>query len=170
MPNLVSLTRPNHQILGKNQTEIFQISGFLVNPSETKIAITPQTVMILTWNLDQVKKKLAMTPCQQIVTLLYFFQFLANLQPSRSRIPEAWYIELTFSLTVTFYLQHSSYTIALNKVAIFAKKCWFFARKMLTSAILSGSWYWKVYFIKLHMCVYFHTKFRDFSIVLTIFR
>ena len=70
-----------------------------------------------------------MTPCQQIVTLLYFFQFLANLQPSRSRIPDTWSIKLTFSLTVTFYLQHSSYTIALNKVAIFAKKMLIFYTK-----------------------------------------
>ena len=32
MRNLVSLTRPSLQILGKIQTGVFPISGFLVNP------------------------------------------------------------------------------------------------------------------------------------------
>ena len=45
-----------------------------------------------------------MTPCRQIVTSLPFFRFMANLQPSRRRIPEAWFIKLTFLLIVTFYL------------------------------------------------------------------
>ena len=43
------------------------------------------------------------TPCQQIVTSLSFFRFIANLQPSESGIPDAWSIKFTFSLTVTFY-------------------------------------------------------------------
>ena len=33
-----------------------------------------------------------------------FFQFIANLQPSGSRIPDAWSIKLTFSSIVTFHL------------------------------------------------------------------
>ena len=45
-----------------------------------------------------------MTTCQQIVTSLSFFQFMANLQLSGSRISEEWSIEITFSLTMTFYL------------------------------------------------------------------
>ena len=32
-----------------------------------------------------------------------FFRFMANLHPSGSRIPDAWSIKHTFSLTVTFY-------------------------------------------------------------------
>ena len=36
--------------------------------------------------------------------LLSFSQFMANLQPSGSRIPDAWPIKLTFSLTIAFYL------------------------------------------------------------------
>ena len=32
-----------------------------------------------------------------------FFQFMVNLQPFGSRIPDAWSIKLTFSLTITFY-------------------------------------------------------------------
>ena len=49
-------------------------------------------------------KNLAMTSFLQIVTLLSFFRFRANFQPSESGIPGAWSIELTFSLIVTFYL------------------------------------------------------------------
>ena len=45
-----------------------------------------------------------MTTRQQIVTSLSFFQFMANLQLSGSRISEEWSIEITFSLTMTFYL------------------------------------------------------------------
>ena len=38
--------------------------------------------------------------CSAIV----FFQFMPNLQPSRSRLPNAWSIKLTFSLIMTFDL------------------------------------------------------------------
>ena len=44
-----------------------------------------------------------MTSCQQIVTPLSFFPTMANLQPSRSKIPDLWCLKLTFSLTKTFY-------------------------------------------------------------------
>ena len=47
-PNLVSLTRPTFQILGKTQMGVFQIYGFLVNPLKKKILMTPESVMILT--------------------------------------------------------------------------------------------------------------------------
>ena len=53
MPNSVSLTCPNLQILGKTQTEVFPISRFLVNHLYKKIVITAESVMILIWNLDQ---------------------------------------------------------------------------------------------------------------------
>ena len=49
MPNLVSITRPSLQILGKTQTWVFLISGFLVSPLQKKIVIIPEPVMILTW-------------------------------------------------------------------------------------------------------------------------
>ena len=32
VPNLVSLTRPSLQVLGKTQTAVFPIPGFLLNP------------------------------------------------------------------------------------------------------------------------------------------
>ena len=66
------------------------------------------------------------------VTPLSFFQFMANLQPSGSRLPDTSSIKLKFSLKVTFYstepenetksLKDSFYTIALSFYTIFAKK------------------------------------------------
>ena len=41
---------------------------------------------------------------QQIVTSLPFFQFMANLEQSKSPIPDTEPVKLTFSLIVTFYL------------------------------------------------------------------
>ena len=46
----------------------------------------------------ETSKKLTMASCRQIVTSLSF------LEQSGSRIPEAWSVKFTFSLTVTFYL------------------------------------------------------------------
>ena len=43
-------------------------------------------------------------------------------------------------------------------------------KEMLTSAKLRGSWYLKVYFLKLHMCVYLGTKMQVSRIILTSFR
>ena len=45
-------------------------------------------------------KKLTMTSCMQIVTSLSFFRFVTNLKLPGSRIPDAWSVKLTFSLTV----------------------------------------------------------------------
>ena len=43
-------------------------------------------------------------PCQQIVTALLFFQFMANLEQSGSNILDAWSAILIFSLIMTLYL------------------------------------------------------------------
>ena len=45
-----------------------------------------------------------MTSCQKIVTLLSFLQFMANLEQSGSRIPDAESVKFIFSLIVTFYI------------------------------------------------------------------
>ena len=58
----------------------------------------------LTGETKQRQKNLTMTSHQQIMTSLSFFQFMANLEPSGSRIPEAESVKLTFSLKVTFNL------------------------------------------------------------------
>ena len=108
-----------------------------------------------------------MRSCQQIVTSLLFFGFMANLELSGSSIQDAESVKLTFSLKITFYLtktekelknfQHSSHTIALSKGIIFAKKTLIFCTKMLTSAILN-------------LCVYLCTKFQVSSIIITSFK
>ena len=49
-------------------------------------------------------KKFTMTPCRQILMSLPIFQFMANLEQSRSRNPDVWSVELTLPLTVNFYL------------------------------------------------------------------
>ena len=41
---------------------------------------------------------------------------------------------------------------------------------MLTSATLRGTWYQKLYYLKLDMCVYLRAKFEVSSIILTSFR
>ena len=48
---------------------------------------------------DDVKLKLKMTSCRQIKTSWSFFQFMVNLEQSRSWIPDSWSVILTFSLT-----------------------------------------------------------------------
>ena len=86
-----------------------------------------------------------MRSCQQIVTSLLFFGFMANLELSGSSIQDAESVKLTFSLKITFYLtktekelknfQHSSHTIALSKGIIFAKKCLFLQKNADISKI-----------------------------------
>ena len=49
-------------------------------------------------------KNLTMTLCRPIVTSLSLFRFMANLEQSGSRIPDAYSVKLSFSLKVTFYL------------------------------------------------------------------
>ena len=88
-----------------------------------------------------------MTSYWQIVTSLSFFRFIANLEQSRSQIPDAYSLKLTLSLIVTFYLtitekrSRTSLTqLSLSKKSIFVKKADFF-QKILTSAKLGGPWY-----------------------------
>ena len=42
--------------------------------------------------------------CQQIVTLLSFFRFTANLEQSGRQIPDVQFVKVTFSLIETFFL------------------------------------------------------------------
>ena len=74
-----------------------------------------------------------MTSCQEIITSLSLFGFMANLKQSGRWIPDIWSVKITFLLIVTFILdklktelkssrKHSYYTITLFKGTIFAKK------------------------------------------------
>ena len=75
-------------------------------------------------------KNLTTTSCLQIVTSLSFFRFMANLEQSESRRPDAWSVKLTFSKILSYIilqklkielktLQHSSHTVALSKGTVF---------------------------------------------------
>ena len=114
MPNLVSLTQTSIQILGKTQTEVFLISGFPVNlvkvnchnsrnSDDINMKFGPVTKLDKR-NKTISKKKLTMMPYRKTVTSLSFFQFMANLDQSGNRIPDAQPVEVIFSSTVTFYL------------------------------------------------------------------
>ena len=52
----MSLTLSSLQKLGKIQTGVFPISGFLVNPSKTKIVVTPWTSHDIDMKLEPVIK------------------------------------------------------------------------------------------------------------------
>ena len=77
-------------------------------------------------------KKIDVTSCRKIMTSLSFFGFLANLEQSGGRIPDAESAKIMFSVIGTFCLaktetelknlQHSSHTIALSKSTFLDKK------------------------------------------------
>ena len=46
------------------------------------------------------------------------FQFMANLEPSRSCILDAWLIKLTFPLTITFYLTKIENNLNISNTAL----------------------------------------------------
>ena len=52
----------------------------------------------------QSQKKLALTICQQILTSLSIFQFMANMEQYGSQILGKLSVKITFSLKVTFFL------------------------------------------------------------------
>ena len=63
-------------------------------------------------------KKLRVTSCQQIVTPLPFFQFLANLEQSANRIPNTWSVKATCSLTRTYLTKTENRTKKKSKTAL----------------------------------------------------
>ena len=91
------------------------------------------------------QKSLMLTLCRQIVTSWSFFQFMANLEQSGSRIPDAWSVKFKFSIIETFNLTKSE-----NRT-----------KKSLTQ--LS---YWKRFIFWNNKCVYIRTKFQVSSIIL----
>ena len=110
VPNLVSLTSSSLQILGKTQTGVFSISGFLVqffiNENFHNSRTSHDTDMKLgaVTTLDKRNTATSTKFDKDFILANCDFQFMANLQPSRSCILDAWLIKLTFSLTITFYL------------------------------------------------------------------
>ena len=131
-PNLVSQLCVSLQILDKIWRGNFRSTNFWSNPF---IALTPEPIMILTWNLtienSKVKKKLKATSCWQIMVSSSLFQLMFNLEQSRTHIPNKWSIIFKFSLIVVFFLAKTESRterslgqlsfISLSKASIFAK-------------------------------------------------
>ena len=122
-----------------------------------------------------------MRSCHQIVASLSFFLFISNQEQSGSRIPDAQSVKPTFSLKVFFYLtntanrtnnlQHSSYTIALNKATIIAKKIIIFCKKNADICKIKRILVLKGIFSEImYVCVYLRIKFQVSGIILTSFR
>ena len=87
-------------------------------------------------------KKLTIISSRQIA--LSFFRFMANLEQSGRRIPNAWSVKLTFSLIETILqkletelknIYHSSHTLSKT---LFLTNMLIFCKTMLTSAKLRG--------------------------------
>ena len=99
------------------------------------------------------------------MTSLSFFQFMTNLEQSGSRIPNAESAKLMCSLIVTFYPTKTENRTKKSLTQLsqycyeyyFCQKMVIFCKKMLTSSRLRWPWYSKVYFLKLHKCVYLCT-------------
>ena len=82
-----------------------------------------------------------------IVIFVISGQFGAIWKPDSGRIVCKSYIFINSNLTSynnwktePKNLQHNSHTIDLSRGTIFAKKCWFFAKKILTSEKIKGPW------------------------------
>ena len=95
MPNLVSLTCPSLQILGKTKTGMFLISGFLIKENchnsrtSDDIDMKLGTVTKLDKRNKTASKKLTVTSCRKIVASLSFLRFMAKfsviLKPDSGR-------------------------------------------------------------------------------------
>ena len=117
-------------------------------------------------------KKLTMTSCRQIISSSTFFLFMADSEQSRSRIPRAWSAVLKFSLKATIYLTKTENRIK-KSLTLLSYYCFeqrhYFCQKIMATAKLRWSWYYNVFFLKLHMCLYLRTKFQVSSKILTSF-
>ena len=105
--------------------------------------------------------------CNVIFIFTIYSQFAAIGKPDFGRIS----VQLTFSLTITFYLTktengtkknlyHSSHTIAISKGTIFAKKTITFCQKSADISKVKRALVLKGIFSKLNMNVYLRTEFQ----------
>ena len=118
-------------------------------------------------------KSLMMTSWQSIVMSMFFFQFMVNLQPPGSSMPDAWSIKLTFSLTITFHLTKTETRtkkslkvlfLPKNEILFLPKNPNFLAKYADTSKI-KGVLVLKRIFSKTR-----YVKFQDSSVIVTCFR
>ena len=166
MPNLVFLTRPGLQILGKTQTGVFSISGFLVSPWHETWTSN------LTWQEKKITSKKIWRwrhfgNCEVIAIFSIYGKFGATRKLDSKRIVCKTYLFINGNLlsyknrTKKSLTQLSHY--CFDKGTILAGKA-DFLKKMQYKR------YKKVYLLKLHMIVYLCAKFKVFSIILTSFR
>ena len=132
--------------------------------------------MMLKWNLDHCKKCFTTTSCQKTKTPKSLLQFTALLNQSGDQIADARSTFLKISLTTTFYLTKSKDksetrpSKLYNKDTNSAWNCWFCTKITMKWAKFRGYWHYEIYFLKLHMCLYLHTKFYILDIILTSFK
>ena len=108
MPNLVPITCPSLQILGKTQTGVFPISGeYLIKENCYNSRTSDDIDMKLgpVTKLDKrnktTSKNLTLMSCRENVTSLLFFEFLTNLEQSGDWIPDKESAKVMFSVIVT---------------------------------------------------------------------
>ena len=108
MPNVVSITFCSLQILSKIQEGVFPVFRISCQSFINENCHNSKTGNDIDMNLGPVGKlnkiKMATSKISGGVTSFSFFQFMTNVEQSRSRIPDAWSVKFTFSLIVTFYL------------------------------------------------------------------
>ena len=91
---------PNFQIFGKSLTKENFHNFRMIDDTDMKF----EPVTKLDKRNKTTSKKLSVTLCEKIVTLLSFFQFMACLQLFRSWILDAESVKLMFSIIVTLNL------------------------------------------------------------------
>ena len=119
MPNL-----PQSSDIGQNSDRDisnFQISGQSLSKVYCHNSITCDDIYMklepvtkLDKSTKQSQKKLALTICQQILTSLSIFQFMANMEQYGSQILGKLSVKITFSLKVTFFLTNRTWKSLLQ--------------------------------------------------------
>ena len=145
MPNLILLTRPSLQILGKTQTRVSPISGqslIKVNCHNTRtsddIDINLGPVTKLNKRNKTTSKKFeddVMSANHDVIIVFPIYCQLGAIRKLDSG-------RIVCNLLSSTQLSHYYY-----------EKRYYFCKKMLTSAKSRGPWYWKIYFLKLNVCV-----------------
>ena len=108
-----------------------------------------------------------------IIIFPIYGQFWAIQNPESGRIVCKSYIFINSNLLPykrwkqNWKISNKALTLLLWVKVLFLQKMLIFYKKILTSAKLRGSWYQKVYFLKLHMDLYL--RFQVSSIIVTTF-
>ena len=137
LTNSVSITRPVSRYWEKLRRRYFWFPDFWTIPYKPKLSYS-RISHDIGMKLGLEKHGNFIKNC--MMKSFLFFQFMADLEQSGSRIRDTWSVKLKFSLIVAFYLMRtesrtkkslgqSFHAVALSKGTNFVKKCWFFANK-----------------------------------------